>query len=327
MVDLKTTLYLSENEITQRVLPTTAADQVEISDISGNTSNVKAEIEHLQTSKLNSPVAQGQFGQVLKCDETGAPQWGEFPKELPEISSAEGGRVLAIKSDVSGVEWATPPSGLPDITSAVGGQVLAIKSDVSGVEWATPPSGLPDITSAVGGQVLAIKSDVSGVEWVDQSKLPDISSATAGQVLTVNSSVSGTEWASPLRLQVIKNTIKNLPIESYVLVNSDSDSVKIISAKVDRAYFLNAIASQNNISYNQIKQVMTLQINGTAVVGETTGLSMSIISVFYTDHIYAPTDMSEILIWARIESGVLNVESLQEAMSNASMFYSILVEK
>lgn len=109
-------------------------------------------------------------------------------RELPETSSAENGKVLAV---VDG-EWAAaeiPEGNLPPVTSADNGKVLGV---VEG-EWAVKDDeggSLPDVTSADNGKVLGV---VDG-EWektaIPSGNLPPVTSADNGKVLGV---VEG-EW-------------------------------------------------------------------------------------------------------------------------------------
>ena len=110
-------------------------------------------------------------------------------RELPETSSAENGKVLAV---VNG-EWEAaeiPEGNLPPVTSADNGKVLGV---VEG-EWAVKDDeggSLPDVTSADNGKVLGV---VNG-EWekttIPSGNLPPVTSADNGKVLGV---VEG-EWA------------------------------------------------------------------------------------------------------------------------------------
>lgn len=140
MQDLKTGLFLADNDQTRRVLPQTSADIVEILSSAGEASNVQAEISSLRTAKLSTPAVGGSAGQVLSLDESGNTVWKTDEKgdTLPSVSSATAGQVLAVNSAASGVEWKTPESGLPAIGTASAGDLLAVNSTADGVEFVKP---------------------------------------------------------------------------------------------------------------------------------------------------------------------------------------------
>lgn len=197
MQDLKTGLFLADNDQTRRVLPQTSADIVEILSSAGEASNVQAEISNLRTAKLATPAVGGSAGQVLSLDESGNTVWkvDEKGDTLPSISSATAGQVLKVNSAVNGTEWGDAPKELPE-QLGTSGQVLAVNSAASGVEWKTPESGLPAIGTA--GQVLAVNSDATGAEWkTPEAGLPAIGSASAGDLLAVNSTANGVEFVKP----------------------------------------------------------------------------------------------------------------------------------
>lgn len=197
MQDLKTGLFLADNDQTRRVLPQTSADIVEMLSSAGEASNVQAEISNLRTAKLATPAVGGSAGQVLSLDESGNTVWKADEKgdTLPNISSATAGQVLKVNSAVNGTEWGDAPKELPEQLGS-SGQVLAVNSAASGVEWKTPESGLPAIGTA--GQVLAVNNDATGAEWkTPESGLPAIGSASAGDLLAVNSTADGVEFVKP----------------------------------------------------------------------------------------------------------------------------------
>ena len=167
MQDLKTGLFLADNDQTRRVLPQTSADIVEMLSSAGEASNVQAEISNLRTAKLATPAVGGSAGQVLSLDESGNTVWKADEKgdTLPNISSATAGQVLKVNSAVNGTEWGDAPKELPEQLGS-SGQVLAVNSAASGVEWKTPESGLPAIGSASAGDLLAVNSTADGVEFV-----------------------------------------------------------------------------------------------------------------------------------------------------------------
>lgn len=166
MQDLKTGLFLADNDQTRRVLPQTSADIVEILSSAGEASNVQAEISSLRTAKLSAPAVGGSAGQVLSLDESGNPVWKADEKgdTLPSVSSATAGQVLKVNSTVNGTEWGDAPKELPE-QLGTSGQVLAVNSTANGVEWKTPESGLPAIGTASAGDVLVVNSTANGVEW------------------------------------------------------------------------------------------------------------------------------------------------------------------
>ena len=167
MQDLKTGLFLADNDQTRRVLPQTSADIVEILSSAGEASNVQAEISNLRTAKLATPAVGGSAGQVLSLDESGNTVWkvDEKGDTLPSISSATAGQVLKVNSTVNGTEWGDVPKELPE-QLGTSGQVLAVNSTANGVEWKTPESGLPAIGTASAGDLLAVNSAADGVEFV-----------------------------------------------------------------------------------------------------------------------------------------------------------------
>lgn len=140
MQDLKTGLFLADNDQTRRVLPQTSADIVEMLSSAGEASNVQAEISNLRTAKLATPAVGGSAGQVLSLDESGNTVWKADEKgdTLPSVSSATAGQVLAVNSDATGAEWKTPEAGLPAIGSASAGDLLAVNSTADGVEFVKP---------------------------------------------------------------------------------------------------------------------------------------------------------------------------------------------
>ena len=139
MQDLKTGLFLVDNDQTRRVLPQTSADIVEMPSASGEASTVQAEINVIRNGKLNTPAVGGTAGQVLSLDESGNTVWKADEKgdTLPSISSATAGQVLKVNSAVNGTEWGDVPKELPEQLGA-SGQVLAVNSAASGVEWISP---------------------------------------------------------------------------------------------------------------------------------------------------------------------------------------------
>lgn len=167
MQDLKTGLFLADNDQTRRVLPQTSADIVEILSSAGEASNVQAEISNLRIAKLATPAVGGTADQVLSLDESGNTVWKDDEKgdTLPSVSSATAGQVLKVNSAVNGTEWGDVPKELPE-QLGTSGQVLAVNSAASGVEWKTPEAGLPAIGSASAGDLLAVNSTANGVEFV-----------------------------------------------------------------------------------------------------------------------------------------------------------------
>lgn len=170
MQDLKTGLYLAEKNETQRVLPQTSADIVEINSASGAASNVQAEIVDLRNSKLEKPAVGGEAGQILGLDESGNTVWKADEKgdTLPSVASATAGQVLKVNSAANGTEWGDLPETPKELPEQIGtaGQVLAVNSAADGVEWKTPETGLPAIDSSAAGDLLAVNSTADGVEFV-----------------------------------------------------------------------------------------------------------------------------------------------------------------
>ena len=91
----------------------------------------------------------------------------------------QGGNVLSVKSDVSGVEWVAPPAELPTITGH-GGNALFVNAGATGVEWKAVPGG-----GGSGGGAFGLRS---------------IKSATVNVPITIATvlSLTSTECA-PLR--------------------------------------------------------------------------------------------------------------------------------
>ena len=139
MQDLKTGLFLSDDDKTRRVLPQTSADIVEIQSASGEASTVQAEINAIRNGKLNNPAVGGNVGQVLSLGADGSPVWKDDEKgdTLPSVASATAGQVLKVNSAVNGTEWGDVPKELPE-QLGTSGQVLAVNSAASGVEWINP---------------------------------------------------------------------------------------------------------------------------------------------------------------------------------------------
>lgn len=246
MQDLKTGLFLADNDQTRRVLPQTSADIVEILSSAGEASNVQAEISSLRTAKLSAPAVGGSAGQVLSLDESGNTVWKADEKgdTLPSVSSATAGQVLKVNSAVNGTEWGDAPKELPE-QLGTSGQVLAVNSTANGVEWKTPESGLPAIGSA--GQVLAVNNDATGAEWkTPESGLPAIGTASAGDVLVVNSTANGVEWKKNI---IIKKSETNLE------VSDNTTPIEITSGSAKRWYVR---ISQSLINIPDIEKVIAI---------------------------------------------------------------------
>lgn len=246
MQDLKTGLFLADNDQTRRVLPQTSADIVEILSSAGEASNVQAEISSLRTAKLSAPAVGGSAGQVLSLDESGNTVWKADEKgdTLPSVSSATAGQVLKVNSAVNGTEWGDVPKELPE-QLGTSGQVLAVNSTANGVEWKTPESGLPAIGSA--GQVLAVNSDATGAEWkTPESGLPAISSASAGDVLVVNSTANGVEWKKNI---IIKKSEANLKD------SNNTTPIEITNGSAKRWYVR---MSESQITIPNIEKVIAI---------------------------------------------------------------------
>ena len=246
MQDLKTGLFLADNDQTRRVLPQTSADIVEILSSAGEASNVQAEISSLRTAKLSTPAVGGSAGQVLSLDESGNTVWKADEKgdTLPSVSSATAGQVLKVNSAVNGTEWGDVPKELPE-QLGTSGQVLAVNSAASGVEWKTPESGLPAIGTA--GQVLAVNSDATGAEWkTPESGLPAIGTASAGDVLVVNSTANGVEWKKNI---IIKK------LETNLQASDNTTPIEITNASAKRWYVR---MSQSLITIPNIEKVIAI---------------------------------------------------------------------
>ena len=273
MQDLKTGLFLADNDQTRRVLPQTSADIVEILSSAGEASNVQAEISSLRTAKLSTPAVGGSAGQVLSLDESGNTVWKTDEKgdTLPSVSSATAGQVLKVNSAVNGTEWGDVPKELPE-QLGTSGQVLAVNSAASGVEWKTPESGLPAIGTA--GQVLAVNSAASGVEWkTPESGLPAISSASAGDVLAVNSTADGVEFVKPtFYTKKVTQTFVPEKWETttdtkryYIIVNISKirtlESDEIISVEVFSDNYSKGISSAHTSIQNNQSMCLTVFVD------------------------------------------------------------------
>ena len=273
MQDLKTGLFLADNDQTRRVLPQTSADIVEILSSAGEASNVQAEISSLRTAKLSTPAVGGSAGQVLSLDESGNTVWKTDEKgdTLPNVSSATAGQVLKVNSAVNGTEWGDVPKELPE-QLGTSGQVLAVNSAASGVEWKTPESGLPAIGSA--GQVLAVNSDATGAEWkTPESGLPAISSASAGDLLAVNSTADGVEFVKPTFYT--KKVTKTFVPEKwetttdtkryYIIINISTirtlESDEIISVEVFSDNYSKGILSAHTSIQNNQSMCLTVFVD------------------------------------------------------------------
>ena len=273
MQDLKTGLFLADNDQTRRVLPQTSADIVEILSSAGEASNVQAEISSLRTAKLSAPAVGGSAGQVLSLDESGNTVWKADEKgdTLPSVSSATAGQVLKVNSAVNGTEWGDVPKELPE-QLGTSGQVLAVNSAASGVEWKTPESGLPAIGTA--GQVLAVNSDATGAEWkTPESGLPAISSASAGDLLAVNSTADGVEFVKPTFYT--KKVTKTFAPEKwetttdtkryYIIINISTirtlESDEIISVEVFSDNYSKGISSAHTSIQNNQSMCLTVFVD------------------------------------------------------------------
>ena len=273
MQDLKTGLFLADNDQTRRVLPQTSADIVEILSSAGEASNVQAEISSLRTAKLSAPAVGGSAGQVLSLDESGNTVWKADEKgdTLPSVSSATAGQVLKVNSAVNGTEWGDVPKELPE-QLGTSGQVLAVNSAASGVEWKTPESGLPAIGTA--GQVLAVNSDATGAEWkTPESGLPAIGSASAGDLLAVNSTADGVEFVKPTFYT--KKVTKTFVPEKwetttdtkryYIIVNISTirtlESDEIISVEVFYDNYSKGILSAHTSIQNNQSMCLTVFVD------------------------------------------------------------------
>lgn len=255
MQDLKTGLFLADNDQTRRVLPQTSADIVEILSSAGEASNVQAEISSLRTAKLSTPAVGGSAGQVLSLDESGNTVWKTDEKgdTLPSVSSATAGQVLKVNSAVNGTEWGDVPKELPE-QLGTSGQVLAVNSAASGVEWKTPESGLPAIGSA--GQVLAVNSDATGAEWkTPESGLPAISSASAGDLLAVNSTADGVEFVKPTFYT--KKVTKTFVPEKWLTTTDTKRYYIIINISTIRTLESDEIISVEVFSDNYSKGILS----------------------------------------------------------------------
>lgn len=80
---------------------------------------------HVESSIVHVPT-NGTFGQVLKINESGVPEWGTDITDngssvLPEYDSSFAGKILQVKNDGTDVEWADKPIGDMTIDSFVNG--------------------------------------------------------------------------------------------------------------------------------------------------------------------------------------------------------------
>ena len=230
MQDLKTGLFLADNDQTRRVLPQTSADIVEILSSAGEASNVQAEISSLRTAKLSTPAVGGSAGQVLSLDESGNTVWKTDEKgdTLPSVSSATAGQVLKVNSAVNGTEWGDVPKELPE-QLGTSGQVLAVNSAASGVEWKTPESGLPAIGTASAGDVLVVNSTANGVEWKkniiikkSETNLKDFDNTTPIEI--TNGSAKRWYVRIPESLITIPDIEKVIAIHAFSIQKQSSSS-------------------------------------------------------------------------------------------------------
>lgn len=207
MQDLKTGLFLADNDQTRRVLPQTSADIVEILSSAGEASNVQAEISNLRTAKLSAPAVGGSAGQVLSLDESGNTVWKADEKgdTLPSVSSAIAGQVLAVNSAASGVEWKTPESGLPAIGSASAGDLLAVNSAASGVEFVKPTFYTKKVTktfapekwvSTTDTNLYFILLNISTIRTLESDEIISVevfSDNFSNNILSANTSIANNE--------------------------------------------------------------------------------------------------------------------------------------
>lgn len=279
MQDLKTGLFLADNDQTRRVLPQTSADIVEILSSAGEASNVQAEISSLRTAKLSAPAVGGSAGQVLSLDESGNTIWKADEKgdTLPSISSATAGQVLKVNSAVNGTEWGDAPKELPEQLGS-SGQVLAVNSTANGVEWKTPESGLPAIGSASAGDVLAVNSTANGVEWKKNTivkKIYGYKTAFDNTTPLTNFLGSANKWYVRL---TNGNEISTIPDpEKIIAINAFSiSSTSNVITKTTRKFVLH---DQLVNSTNSIRDVSVLFEEDAA----PTNVINVHVAIYYTD--------------------------------------------
>lgn len=256
MQDLKTGLFLADNDQTRRVLPQTSADIVEILSSAGEASNVQAEISSLRTAKLSTPAVGGSAGQVLSLDESGNTVWKTDEKgdTLPSVSSATAGQVLKVNSAVNGTEWGDVPKELPE-QLGTSGQVLAVNSAASGVEWKTPESGLPAIGTASAGDVLVVNSTANGVEWkkniiIKKSETNLQASDNTTPIQITNGSAKRWYVRMSQSLITIPDIEKVIAIHAFSIQkqSSSSDRTKKSREAVVEQKFINGIGNDKAIN-------------------------------------------------------------------------------
>jgi hypothetical protein len=117
---------------------------------------------------------------------------------VAEEAGVDGQMVLA--RGIAAYVEPTPPDELPAIATGDAGKVLAVKTDESGVEFVTPSGSepeIPAIASGDAGKVLAVKGDESGVEFVNPvgSSVPAPTTGDAKKILRVNAGEDSYELA------------------------------------------------------------------------------------------------------------------------------------
>lgn len=185
-------------------------------------------------------IQSGDAGKVLTVNqaETGT-EWAEVPKELPNVTNVDDGKLLGVDSGT----WAKvdAPKELPTVSSEDSGKALMVNSNGN---WVADniPNELPSVTSTDNGKVLQVSNGAWSKETIPV--LPAVTVADEGDVLTVNASG---QWENlpPASSGTMSFSGSGAPISSIIAKEGDiyrdinTDRLYICSQYVNPLYVTN----------------------------------------------------------------------------------------